>query len=409
MASINDIRAAFPYFSQGPGATGYVYLDNAATTQKPFAVLEAMNQFYIHSCANIHRGVHRLSQSASIAFEDARGTTAQYFGVNNPQQIIFTSGATESINLLAQGLAKSHLKPGDSIMLSVLEHHANFLPWQEWAHAHQGTLKTLPLTSDFEIHWPELESHFKSGIALLSITAVSNTLGIRLPLEQIINMAKRYGVPVCIDAAQLAAHQYMNLDTLQPDFLVCSAHKLYGPTGTGILYLAPSWLNSLPISKTGGGAISKVSWEKTEYVDGALRYEAGTPNIAGVLGFAAALKKLQQWDLATCEKYEQQCLNYLEQQLIQIPEIIVYAQGKPKIGSLSFNVKGHHAFDVGSFLDRYQIAVRTGHHCTQPLMTHLNVSGTIRVSVGIYTSQDDINAFINALKKTLVHLLKYHA
>lgn len=409
MATLDQIRAAFPYFSIGPGSKGYVYLDNAATTQKPLVVLEAMNQFYIHSCANIHRGVHRLSQTASTAFEEARTTVAHFFGVKNPQQLIFTSGTTESINLIAQGLAKSYLKPGDTIVSSILEHHANFLPWQEWALAHKGTLKALPLTLDFEINWPELESYFKSGIALLSITAVSNTLGISLPINALVDMAKRYAVPVCIDAAQLAAHQHLNLDELQPDFMVCSAHKLYGPTGTGILYMAPQWLNTLPISKTGGGAIQKVNWNSTDYIEGALRYEAGTPHIAGVIGFAAALNQMSQWQLKACEERENECLQYLEQQLLQMPEITVYAQGQHKTGSLSFNVKGHHAFDVGTFLDNYNIAVRTGHHCTQPLMTHMNISGTLRASVGIYTGLDDIQNLITALKKTIVHLAKHNA
>ena len=408
MAAINEIRNAFPYFSQGPGARGYVYLDNAATTQKPQEVLNAMNDYYIHNCANIHRGVHQLSQSASHLYETARTSIANFFGAGNPQQIIFTSGATESLNLICQGLSKCHLKAGDTVMLSVLEHHSNILPWQEWALANNGTLKTLPLNERFEVDWETLEASFKSGIALLSVTAISNTLGVCLPINELIALARRYQVPVCIDASQMAGHQKMHLDQLQPDFMVCSAHKLYGPTGVGLLYMATPWLNRLPVVKTGGGAITSVAWEHTVYADGALRYEDGTPHIAGVIGFAAALQLLDQWLQSDTEQQEQACLQLLEQELCALPEVCVYAPGLKKTGSLSFNLKRHHAYDVGMFLDQYRIAVRTGHHCTQPLMHHMGLSGTLRASVGVYTAPEDIEMLIAALKKTILHLNKYH-
>ncbi len=398
---LSSIRQNFPILGQKINACDLVYLDNAATTQKPIAVINALSDYYSHNNANIHRGVHTLSRRSTDLFEQARKTTAQHFGVANEQQIVFTSGTTDSINMVAQGLSKLYLKPGDEIILSMLEHHSNILPWQLWAEENGGHLKVIPLLADHSLDYSAFEKLISPKTKLIAITHVSNTLGLVTDVEKIKSVANRHNIPWLLDGAQSAPHMPVNLSVLNPDFFVCSAHKMYGPTGCGILYLSERWLDELPIVKTGGGTIKTVSFEKTEYVEGALRFEPGTPNIADVIAFAEALKYMDAIGMQQIFKHESELVQYAQTLMKEIPEIDMYGIHDHKAGVISFNVKNQHPFDVGTLLDKYGIALRTGHHCTQPLMKHLGVQGTIRISFAIYNSKQEIDYFIEKLKKVI--------
>lgn len=395
------IRRQFPILSEKLNGCDLVYLDNAATTQKPLSVIEALTNFYSKHNANIHRGVHGLSRQATELFEAARATAADFFGVTNPQQIIFTSGTTDGINTVAQGLAKGYLKEGDEIILSVLEHHSNILPWQLWAQENGGHLKVIPLTDEHSLDYAAFEKLVSPRTKLIAITHVSNTLGVITDLEKIKAVANQHNIPWLLDGAQSAPHMAIDLNRLDPDFFVCSAHKMYGPTGTGILYLNPQWLSNLPLGKTGGGTIKTVSFEKTTYTEGALRFEAGTPNIADVIAFAEALKTMRDWNMASVFAHENHLANHAEKLLSNMPGIHLYGSSVHKAGVVSFNVIGQHPFDVGTLLDKYGIAVRTGHHCTQPLMQHLGIQGTVRASFAVYNTLQEVEYFAEKLQKVI--------
>ncbi len=401
MSDIQNIKSQFPILNQKINGNPLIYFDNGATVQKPKAVLKALDDYYTYSNANIHRGVHTLSRKASELYEDSRKTVANFFNVLDPQQIIFTSGTTDSINIVAQGLAKSILKSGDEIILSQYEHHSNILPWQLWAQENNGTLKVIPLNQNQELDLEKFEALITPKTKIVTVAHVSNTLGVITDIEKIINVAKKHNLIVLVDGAQSAPHMQIDLQELEADFFVCSAHKMYGPTGVGVLYMNNYWLNNLPISKTGGGTIKTVSFEKTEYAEGALRFEPGTPNIAGVIGFAAAIIFMNEIGLSNIYNHELALVNYTHQKLSEINDVIVYGVSDHKAGVISFNVKGQHPFDVGTLLDKYGIAVRTGHHCTQPLMQHLGIQGTVRVSFAVYNTKEEIDFFVEKLLKVI--------
>jgi len=399
--NLEHIRTEFPILKENIHGQPLVYLDNGATTQKPIQVIEAISQYYQHTNANVHRGVHTLSQKATIQLEAARETIAQFFNVQNPQQIIFTAGTTDSINTVALGLSESHLQPGDEIILSVAEHHSNILPWQYWANRHQGSLVVLPIDTSGTIDVGQLTSKITERTKLIALTHVSNTLGTITEVEEVVRIAKLNQIPVLIDGAQSAPHRQVDLEKLQPDFFVCSAHKMYGPTGTGLLYLSEHWLQNLPAPRTGGGTIKTVTFDKTDFADGALRLEPGTPHVSGIIGFAEAIRFMQGIGMDVIAAHENLLLNHLQQQLQAMPEVQVYGATQHKAGVVSFNVQGAHPFDVGTLLDKYGIAVRTGHHCTQPLMQHFGIQGTVRASLAIYNTLEETNFFIDKLKKVI--------
>ena len=401
MSDIQNIKSEFPILNQKINGNPLIYFDNGATVQKPKAVLKALDDYYTYSNANIHRGVHTLSRKASELYEDSRKTVANFFNVLDPQQIIFTSGTTDSINIVAQGLAKSILKSGDEIILSQYEHHSNILPWQLWAQENNGTLKVIPLNQNQELDLEKFEALITPKTKVIAIAQVSNTLGVITDIQKIINVAKKHNLVVVVDGAQSAPHMQIDLQALGADFYVCSAHKMYGPTGVGVLYMNNYWLNNLPISKTGGGTIKTVSFEKTEYAEGALRFEPGTPNIAGVIGFAAAIDFMNEIGLSNIYNHELELVKYSQQKLKEIDEVILYGVSNHKAAVISFNVKNQHPFDVGTLLDKYGIAVRTGHHCTQPLMQHLGIQGTVRVSFAVYNTKEEIDYFIEKLLKVI--------
>ena len=401
MMDLIKIREQFPILNQKINNCDLIYFDNAATSQKPISVIESISDFYKKSNSNIHRGVHSLSRSASEQFELARKTVANYFNIDNEQQLIFTAGCTDSINIVAQGLAKFHLQKEDEIILSTYEHHSNILPWQLWAKENKGVLKIIPLLANQNLNYDSIEKLITHKTKLIAITHVSNTLGLITDIERIISIAKKHQLPILLDGAQSAPHMPVDLKKLDVDFFVCSAHKLYGPTGDGMLYLSQKWLDKLPGSKTGGGKVKSVSFENTEYADGALRFEPGTPNISGVIGFSNAIKFINNIGITTIFEFEKKLVQYAQKKLREIPEIIMYGESDEKAGVISFNVKNNHPFDIGTLLDNYGIAVRTGHHCTQPLMQDLKIQGTVRISFAIYNTIEEINYFIEKLKKVI--------
>lgn len=398
---VNQIRNQFPILNQKVNACDLIYFDNGATSQKPTRVIDSISNFYKSSNSNIHRGVHTLSRKATEQFEAARKTIANHFHLKNEQQIIFTSGTTNSINIVAQGLAKTYLRTGDEIILSTYEHHSNILPWQMWAEEHGGSLKVIPLLENQSLDYAAFEELISSKTKLIALTHVSNTLGLITDLDKIKSIANQHNIPILLDGAQSAPHMPINLEKLNVDFFVCSAHKMYGPTGTGVLYMNEKWLKTLPISNPGGGTIKTVSFEKTEYVEGALRYEPGTPNIADVIAFAGGLAFMDEVGMEVIFNHEHELVQYAQSLLLQLPEVELYGINQNKAGVISFNVKGQHPFDVGTLLDKYGIAVRTGHHCTQPLMQYLNIQGTIRISFAIYNTKEEIDYFIEKLKKVI--------
>ncbi len=398
------IRKDFPILNRQINNYPLIYFDNGATSQKPIQVIEAIGNYYSNTNSNIHRGVHTLSREATEAFEQARKTIANYFNIKNNQQLIFTSGTTDSLNIICNGLAKSILKKGDEIILSSYEHHSNILPWQLWAQENNGQLKIIPLNSDESLDMDALENLISQKTKIISIAHVSNTLGLITDLDKVKTIAKKHNLILIVDGAQSAPHMAVDLEKLDADFFVCSAHKIYGPTGTGILYMTEKWLKNLPISKPGGGTIKTVSFKKTEYAEGALRFEPGTPNIEGAIGFAAAIDYLNQFGMEAIHKHESELVNYAQIKLSEIDEVILYGKSLNKAGVISFNIKNHHPFDLGTLLDKYGIAVRTGHHCTQPLMSLLGIQGTVRISFAIYNTKQEIDFFIEKLKKVITML-----
>ena len=402
--NVDLLRKDFPILKRQINNNPLIYFDNGATTQKPQLVLDAISHYYSNTNSNIHRGVHTLSREATEAFEISRETIANFFNVKNQQQIIFTSGTTDSLNLIANGLAKSVLKSGDEIILSSYEHHSNILPWQLWAEQNNGKLKVIPLNDNHTLNLDAFENLITPKTKIISVAHISNTLGLITDIDKIISIAKKRNLIVVIDGAQSAPHMQVDLTKLETDFFVCSAHKMYGPTGTGILYMSEKWLKDLPVSKPGGGTIKTVSFEKTEYAEGALRFEPGTPNIEGAIGFAAAINYINSKSISVIYNHELQLMNYAQQKLCEINEVILYGQSPEKAAVISFSIKNHHPFDVGTLLDKYGIAVRTGHHCTQPLMNLLGVPGTIRISFAMYNTKAEIDFFIEKLKKVIMML-----
>lgn len=402
---IHTIREQFPILKRLVNKVPLVYFDNGATVQKPERVIRCMSDFYEQTNSNIHRGVHTLSREATSLFEQARETVAKHFNVRNSSQIIFTAGTTDGINMVAQGLGKSWLRPGDEIILSTYEHHSNILPWQIWAEENGGRLKVIPLLKDQQLDYAAFENLLSPATRLIAITQVSNTLGLQTDVAKIRQTATKLGIPFLLDGAQSAPHMKVDLEDLAPDFFVCSAHKMYGPTGVGMLYLSEPWLQALPAVRTGGGTIKTVTFEKTEYVEGALRFEPGTPNIAGVIGFAEALNFMNDIGLERIAAHEHQLVRKAQSILSEFPEVEVFGQSENKAAVISFNVKGQHPFDVGTLLDKFGIAVRTGHHCTQPLMQCLNVPGTVRTSFAVYNTEEELDYFALKFKRVLEMLM----
>ncbi|WP_166419631.1 SufS family cysteine desulfurase [Pseudoalteromonas sp. Z1A8] len=400
---INKIRNDFPTLNQTINGCPLVYLDSAATSQKPQSVIDTMTEFYTFQNANVHRGRHTLSDQATHLYEQVRDKIAQYFNVFS-KEIVWTKGATEAINLVTNGL-RNRLDENDTIVISVLEHHANIVPWQILSQQTGAKLVTLPLNQDGTLETEQCCEFIKqTKPSLLAITQASNTLGNITNLKPLIKAAKDEGSLVLVDGAQGAMHLKPDLRELNCDFYVCSSHKMLGPTGLGVLYGRYEELNALDIYQSGGEMIDKVYLTHSTYRPAPAKFETGTPNISGVLGFGAALDYLNKLDHAQMRQYEQKLFSYAAQELVKVEGITIYSNLSDNIGTLCFNLNDEHPYDLATLLDGYGVAVRSGHHCTQPLMTHLGVNGTLRASFSFYNTYDDVDIFINSLKKCIALL-----
>lgn len=381
-----------------------VYLDNAATTQKPKLVLDAMHEAYTTWNANVHRGVHHLSQLATQHHEHARQSVAEFINARSASEIVFTKGTTASINMLAFSFGERFINKGDEIVVSYLEHHSNIVPWQMLCERKKAILKVIPLREDLSLDIEAFSSLLTEKTRIVSIAHVSNVLGIINPIEQIIKIAHSHHIPVCLDAAQSIAHIPVDVQALDCDFLAFSAHKIYGPTGLGVLYGKTQWLDQLPPAEGGGEMIEHVRFDKTTYNTLPYKFEAGTPDFIGTFGLEKALEYISTLGREKIYQDEAELCHYMEQQLATIPSIIIYAQGQKKAGAVSFNIGQLHPFDVGTLLDQQGVAVRTGHHCAEPLIDLLHVPGTIRTSIALYNSREDIDKLVEALKKAVAML-----
>lgn len=399
--NINKIRAQFPILSKIVNGKPLIYFDNGATSQKPKIVIDAIENYYNNQNANIHRGVHTLSQEITVDYENARATIQKHLNAKHSHEIIFTSGTTESINLVASSFAKKFIAKGDEIIISAMEHHSNILPWQQVCENYGAVLKIIPINQEGELRINEFENLISSKTKIVAITHISNTLGTINPIAKIISIAHSKNIPVLVDGAQAVPHTSVDVQKLDCDFYVFSGHKLFGPTGVGILYGKEKWLNDLPPYKVGGGTIKTVTFEKTEYADLPLKFEAGTPHIEGGIGIAKAIDYINEIGLENIAAYEHQLLEYATNELKKIERLKIIGEAKNKASVISFVVEGIHPFDIGTILDQLGIAVRTGHHCTQPLMQFYNIPGTIRASFAFYNTKEEISIFINALKKAI--------
>ena len=398
--NINQIRSEFPVLDQEVNGKPLVYFDNAATSQTPNEVVEAIDSYYKHDNANIHRGVHYLSQKATDAYEEAREKVKQFIGARHLEEIIFTTGTTMGINLVANGL-RSQIEPGDEILISTLEHHANIVPWQLLCEQTGAILKVIPITRSGEFEMDTLATLLSSKTKIVAVSHVSNTLGTVNPIEEIIERAHEKGALVLIDGAQATPHMAVNVQTLNCDFYVSSGHKMFGPTGVGFLYGKKSLLESLDVYQGGGEMIAEVSFEKTTYADLPHKFEAGTPNISGGIALGKAIDYINRIGIESIAKREDALLQYAQTKMEAISGITYYGTAARKAAVISFNVDGVHPYDVGVILDKLGIAVRTGHHCTQPLMQHYDIPGTVRASFAFYNTEEEIDRFISALEKAI--------
>ena len=401
-------RADFPILNEQVHGRPLVYLDNAATSQKPQQVLDAIMEAYTRWNSNIHRGVHHLSQVATMHHEDARKTIAAFIGARSSDEIVFTKGTTDSLNALAFAIG-SFLQAGDEIIVSGLEHHSNIVPWQMVCERKKAVLRHIPLLPDLSLDIEAFKALLSDKTKLVSVAHVSNVLGTVQPIEDIIRLAHEKGIPVCIDGAQSVPHMRVDVQALDCDFMAFSGHKMYAPTGIGVLYGKREWLDRLPPHEGGGEMINHVRWEGTTYNELPYKFEAGTPNYVGSYALHKAIEYMQSVGLDAIEQHERELTRYCEAQLKQIDGVRIYAEGRPKAGVLSFNLFNGgqiiHPFDIGTLLDQQGVAVRTGHHCAQPLIEEMGVPGTVRVSFGLYNDQNDVNAFIAALKKAQTMLI----
>ncbi|MBE9490039.1 MAG: cysteine desulfurase [Bacteroidetes bacterium] len=400
---VQKIRLDFPILQRKVNGYPLVYFDNAATSQKPQIVIDSIVDYYTNYNANIHRGVHTLSQEATDAYEIAREKIKQHFNAKHSHEIIFTSGTTHGINMIASGFSEL-LNEGDEIIVSAMEHHSNIVPWQMLCEKTGAVLKVIPMNEEGELILSEYDKILSSATKLVFVNHVSNTLGTINPIKEIIANAHRFGAAVLIDGAQACSHIIPNFQELDVDFYVVSAHKMCGPTGVGILYGKSEWLNKLPPYQGGGEMIKEVTFEKTTFADLPHKFEAGTPNISGGIAFGVAIDYLNSVGFKNILSYEHELLSYATEKLLKIEGLKIYGTGKEKTAVISFNIDGVHPYDIGTIIDKLGIAVRTGHHCTQPIMDFYKIPGTVRASFTFYNTKTEIDSFIKAVKKAKIML-----
>ena len=400
MFDINKIRSDFPILSRKVNGQPLVYFDNAATSQTPNQVIDIITDYYTRLNSNIHRGVHKLSQEATEAYESARKKIQQHFNAAHTHEIIFTAGTTESINLIASGYS-SMLKKGDELVISALEHHSNIVPWQMLCEKTGAELKVIPMTQKGTLDINILDSILSNKTRLVFVNHVSNALGTVNPIKEIIAKAHNVKAEVLIDGAQACPHIKADLQSLDVDYYVTSAHKLCGPTGVGMLYGKEVLLNKLPPYQGGGEMIATVTFEKTTYADLPHKFEAGTPNISGGIAFGAALDYMNDIGFEAISAYEAELLDYATTALKELPGLKIYGEAPEKTAVISFNIEGIHPYDIGSILDQMGIAVRTGHHCAQPIMDYFEISGTIRASFSFYNTKEEVDRLVEGLRKAM--------
>ncbi|OJX52750.1 MAG: cysteine sulfinate desulfinase [Flavobacterium sp. 38-13] len=398
MLDIQSIRAEFPILSQKVNGKPLVYFDNAATSQKPKVVIEAITAYYEEINANIHRGVHKLSQLATDAYEISRSKIQRHINARHNHEVIFTSGTTHGINLVSNGFA-AILKAGDEVMVSNLEHHSNIVPWQMLCERTGAKLTVIPMNNQGELVLEEFEKLLSEKTKIVAVNHISNALGTINPIKEIIEKAHKAGAAVLIDGAQAAPHIKPDVQELDCDFYVFSGHKICGPTGSGILYGKEAWLNKLPPYQGGGEMIKEVTFEKTTYAELPHKFEAGTPNIEGGIVLGTAIDYLNSIGFDNIAAYEHELLEYGTQRLLEIEGLKIYGTSKNKTSVISFNIEDIHPYDIGAIVDKLGIAVRTGHHCAQPIMSFFNIPGTVRASFAFYNTKEEIDALVEAVKK----------
>ncbi|XOV94391.1 MAG: aminotransferase class V-fold PLP-dependent enzyme [Bacteroidota bacterium] len=395
---MDEIRKAFPILHQEVNGKPLIYFDNAATSQKPKQVIDALKKYYEFDNANIHRGIHTLAERATSAYEATRKTVSEFINSNEVEEIIFTKGTTEGINLVAQAYARKFLNKGDEIIISHLEHHSNIVPWQMVCEQTGAKLKVIPINDKGELMIDAYLDLLSEKTKIVSVNYISNSLGTINPVKEIISAAHKHGAVVLIDAAQAVPHLKLDMQDLDADFLSFSGHKMYGPTGVGVLYGKRRLLESMDPYQGGGEMIKEVSFEKTTYGEIPHKFEAGTPNIADVVALKAAIDFIKETGYSFIQEQEAALLNHANEILLAIPGLVPYGQAEHKASVFSFNVEGIHPFDIGMWLDAKGIAVRTGHHCTQPLMDRFKIEGTIRASMAIYNTIEEVDCLGEALE-----------
>ena len=398
---VNRIREDFPILKKKVHDKNLVYLDNAATTQKPTYVIDRVNKYYTTMNANIHRGVHALSQEATEAFEGARIQIKQFINSIGKNQIIFTRGTTESINLVASSYGRVNIKEGDEIIISHMEHHSNIVPWQMLCNEKNAKLRIIPINDNGELIYEEFEKLVNEKTKFISIVYVSNSLGTVNDVKRIINYAHQFNIPVLVDAAQAVNHIKVDVQDLDCDFLAFSGHKIYGPTGIGALYGKVELLEAMPPYQGGGDMISKVTFEETTYNELPHKFEAGTPDIAGAIGLGAAIEYVSKLGIENIKEHETSLLEYATKQIADVPGLRIIGQAKEKTSVLSFVLENIHPHDIGTFLDFEGVAIRTGHHCTQPVMQRFKIPATSRASFAMYNTKEEVDVLVNGLKKII--------
>lgn len=397
-------REDFKILEQEVNNRPLVYLDNAATTQKPESVINAISEYYRTINSNIHRGVHHLSQLATTRFEEAREAIRRYINAKNSYEIIFTRGATESINLIANSFCRAFLKAGDEVIVSEMEHHANIVPWQMACEIAGANLKVLPFDDSGVLMIEKLEELITPKTKIISITHISNSLGTINPIEKVIRIAHSHNIPVIIDGAQAVSHEKVDVQQLDCDFYCFSGHKMYAPMGIGVLYGKEKWLNTMPPYQGGGEMIQQVTFEKTTYNELPFKFEAGTPAVSDVIGLHTAIQYIEKLGIDKILQHEQKLLQYATEQLSVIEGLRIYGTAPQKAAIISFNLEGIHPYDVGVIIDHLGVAVRTGHHCTQPVMQHFQIPGTVRASFALYNTQEEVDRLVEAVKKAKMML-----
>ena len=402
--NINEIRNQFPVLDQQVYGKPLVYLDNAATTQKPLCVIERERDYYMHENCNIHRGVHYLSQKATEAYEHARQTVAGFIHAKEAREIIFTRGTTESLNLLATSFEHLFINEGDKVLVTAMEHHSNLVPWQQMIHRYHGRLLVVPMNDKGVLDLNRYEELLKEEPKIVSIAHISNVLGTINPVKKMVAMAHQYGIPVVVDGAQSIAHHTIDVQDMDCDFFVFSGHKMYAPMGIGGLYGKAEWLEKLPPYQFGGEMVDTVSFEKTIFNVLPYKFEAGTPNVGAALGLETAIQFLQSLDRKAVEDHETLLLQSAIHQLSEIEGVRFIGEAKQRSGLVSFLIDGIHPYDLGTIIDKMGVAVRTGHHCAEPVMARYGIPGTVRASFALYNTMEEVEIFVNAVKKAATML-----